>query len=100
MDTNREPSESRHTAKASPDQRELLRVTLSRIGDAVITTDKELSVTFLNPVAETFRWKRCSKLSTKKLGGRWRMPRPVPCAKGSSSIPETTHYSSPKTARS
>ena len=53
MNTNREPSESRQTAKASQDQRELLRVTLSSIGDAVITTDKELSVTFLNPVAET-----------------------------------------------
>ena len=53
MDTNREPSQSRQTAKASQEQRELLRVTLSSIGDAVITTDKELSVTFLNPVAET-----------------------------------------------
>src|SRR5687767_12297004 len=53
MNTNREPSESRQTAKASQAQRELLRVTLSSIGDAVITTDKELSVTFLNPVAET-----------------------------------------------
>jgi len=53
MDTNREPSESRHTAKASPDQRELLRVTLSSIADAVITSDKDLSVTSLTPVAET-----------------------------------------------
>ena len=53
MDTNREPSQSRQTAEASQEQRELLRVTLSSIGDAVITTDKELSVTFLNPVAET-----------------------------------------------
>jgi PAS domain S-box-containing protein len=31
----------------------LLRVTLSSIGDAVITTDKEIRITFLNPVAET-----------------------------------------------
>ncbi len=53
MDTDREKSESRQTAKASQEQRELLRVTLSSIGDAVITTDKEIRVTFLNPVAET-----------------------------------------------
>jgi len=53
MDTDREQSESRQTAKASQEQRELLRVTLSSIGDAVITTDKEIRITFLNPVAET-----------------------------------------------
>ena len=52
MDTDRE--QSRQTAKASQDQRELLRVTLSSIGDAVITTDKEIRITFLNPVAETW----------------------------------------------
>lgn len=33
------------------DQRQWLLVTLSSIGDAVITTDAELRVTFLNPVA-------------------------------------------------
>ncbi|HEU4796805.1 MAG TPA: PAS domain S-box protein, partial [Pyrinomonadaceae bacterium] len=53
MNTNREPSQSRQIAKASQEQRELLGVTLSSIGDAVITTDNELSITFLNPVAET-----------------------------------------------
>lgn len=35
------------------DQAEWLRVTLSSIGDAVITTDSEGQVTFLNPVAES-----------------------------------------------
>ena len=35
------------------EQRDWLRVTLSSIGDAVITTDEEGSVTFLNPVAES-----------------------------------------------
>ena len=35
------------------EQREWLRVTLSSIGDAVVTTDTEGSVTFLNPVAES-----------------------------------------------
>jgi PAS domain S-box-containing protein len=34
-------------------ERELLRVTLASIGDAVITTDLEGRVTFLNPVAES-----------------------------------------------
>src|SRR5688572_20479942 len=52
MNTDRETSESRQTAKASQEQRELLRLTLSSIGDAVITTDTEGRVTFLNPVAE------------------------------------------------
>ncbi len=35
------------------DQRDWLRVTLSCIGDAVITTDADGRVTFLNPVAES-----------------------------------------------
>lgn len=39
-----------HTELA--DQHELLRVTLQSIGDAVITTDRDGCVTWLNPVAE------------------------------------------------
>jgi PAS domain S-box-containing protein len=39
-------------------QREYFRVTLSSIGDAVITTDADAKVTFLNPVAEEMTgWK-------------------------------------------
>ena len=38
--------------EALHEQRDWLRVTLSSIGDAVITTDTHGSVTFLNPVAQ------------------------------------------------
>ena len=40
-------------AEALHEQREWLRVTLSSIGDAVITTDLNGGVTFLNPVAQS-----------------------------------------------
>jgi PAS domain S-box-containing protein len=40
------------------EQREFFRVTLASIGDAVITTDIEAKITFLNPVAEAMTgWK-------------------------------------------
>jgi CheY-like chemotaxis protein len=39
MDTNRKASESEQEAEALQEQREWLRVTLSSLGDAVVTTD-------------------------------------------------------------
>lgn len=44
-------TEDRHE-KALHEQREWLRVTLTSIGDAVITTDTDGRVTFMNPVAQ------------------------------------------------
>lgn len=50
------------------DQREWLRVTLSSIGDAVITTDTSGAVTFLNPVAESLTgWSQANAIG-KPLG--------------------------------
>jgi PAS domain S-box-containing protein len=43
---------ARRAEKAAREQHELLRVTLNSIGDAVIATDAEGRVTFLNPVAQ------------------------------------------------
>jgi len=39
--------------EALHEQKEWLRVTLSSIGDAVITTDREARITFMNPTAQT-----------------------------------------------
>ena len=45
-------------AETLAQQRELLRVTLASIGDAVITTDLDARVTYLNAIAETLTgWK-------------------------------------------
>ncbi len=45
-------------ARLIQDERERLQVTLSSIGDAVISTDAQSRVTFLNPVAESLTgWK-------------------------------------------
>jgi PAS domain S-box-containing protein len=44
---------ARHAQAKADDQRELLRVTLRSIGDAVIATDEQARVTYLNPVAAT-----------------------------------------------
>jgi PAS domain S-box-containing protein len=51
MSPSDQTSEPKQQAEALHEQREWLRVTLSSIGDAVITTDTKGSITYLNPVA-------------------------------------------------
>jgi PAS domain S-box-containing protein len=53
MNIDSESPEAEQMAEALHEQREWLRVTLSSIGDAVITTDTQGCVTFLNPVAQS-----------------------------------------------
>ena len=84
------------------EQREWLRVTLASIGDAVIATDTQGRVTFLNGVAEELtgldaggrrrdnRWRRCSPSSTSRPGSRSRTRSRRCCGKGSSSAWRTT----------
>jgi PAS domain S-box-containing protein len=50
----RDVTDRKRAERAVTAQRELLRVTLSSIGDAVVTTDARGHVTFMNPVAERF----------------------------------------------
>ena len=58
MPPDNETFELKQTDRALHEQREWLRVTLSSIGDAVITTDTKGFVTYLNPVAESLTgWK-------------------------------------------
>ena len=52
QDLNREIARRRRSESELREQREWLRVTLESIGDAVIATDMEGRVTFLNSVAE------------------------------------------------
>jgi len=48
---NREIAERIRAQRAENQQRELLQVTLSSIGDAVIATDTAARITFMNPIA-------------------------------------------------
>jgi PAS domain-containing protein len=52
------------------EQREFFRVTFSSIGDAVITTDTEVRITFLNPVAEAMTGS-AQQLSEMREPVRW-----------------------------
>ncbi|MCI0642165.1 MAG: PAS domain S-box protein [Gemmataceae bacterium] len=55
------------------EQKEWLRVTLSSIGDAVITTDAQSRVTFLNPAAQTLTGWTQQEADGKPLGEVFRI---------------------------
>jgi PAS domain S-box-containing protein len=59
--------EARRAQREERRQREQLRVTLASIGDAVIVTDKEGRVTFLNPVAETLTGRKSDEAAGQRL---------------------------------
>jgi PAS domain S-box-containing protein len=70
------------------EQREFFRVTLSSIGDAVISTDTESRITFLNPVAEAMTgWKSDEAIGQPLenvfhiINEQTRKPAPNPVAK-------------------
>ena len=93
-------------------QSEWLRITLASIGDAVISTDAEGRVTFMNGVAEALTgWTQAEAVgppsagrlpasSTNRPAGRSRTPPSAPCGRGRSWGWRTTPSSSPGTARS
>lgn len=49
------------------DEKERLRVTLEAIGDAVITTDRDGTIEYMNPVAETLTGWSADEIAGKKL---------------------------------
>jgi PAS domain S-box-containing protein len=53
METKKNSSKHEPASESLYEQRQWLQVTLSSIGDAVITTDRAGNVTFLNPVAQS-----------------------------------------------
>jgi PAS domain S-box-containing protein len=68
----RDVSEQRHIEDAAAQQREWFERTLERVGDAVIATDVESRILFMNPVAERLtgwsasasRGRRCAQVFT------------------------------------
>ncbi|WP_341503908.1 EAL domain-containing protein [Gallaecimonas sp. GXIMD4217] len=50
--TNWDITDQKHLTEALHEEKERLHITLYSIGDAVICTDKDLKITFMNPVAE------------------------------------------------
>lgn len=50
--TNWDITEQRHLTEALFEEKERLHITLRSIGDAVICTDADMRVTFMNPIAE------------------------------------------------
>ncbi len=80
-------AERRRLAAELVKQHELLKVTLDSIGDAVVTTDADETVTWLNPVAERMTGWRTEEASGRPLGqvfhivnARTRLPAEIPAA--------------------
>jgi PAS domain-containing protein len=84
------------TGLALLEQGEWLRVTLSSIGDAVVTVDANGAVTFLNAAAQSFTgWSQAEAegiplgavfaSSMRRPASRSRALPPVPCGRGQSS---------------
>jgi len=70
---NREIEERKRTERELARQRELLEVTLSSIGDAVIATDTEKRITFMNPIAEKLTGVANAEAKGKLLDGVFRI---------------------------
>jgi PAS domain S-box-containing protein len=69
LETQIELALYRHeTDRRLREQREMLRVTLSSIGDAVITTDTAGRITFCNPAAETLTGWRSQEAQGRPVG--------------------------------
>jgi len=64
------PDHSPKNVEALHGQRHWLLVTLSSIGDAVLTTDAELRVTFMNPVAVAIRGDKGPAVPGRAAPGR------------------------------
>ena len=60
-------------ARLIQEQRERLHVTLASIGDAVISTDADGRITFLNPVAETLVGWKTEEAATRTLSDVFRI---------------------------
>jgi PAS domain S-box-containing protein len=85
---NAEIAVRKQAERALADQRERFRVTLASIGDAVITTDREVRVTFLNGVAEQLTGWSLREAMGRPLAEVFpiinedtRQPAPDPCQK-------------------
>lgn len=83
---NREIAERKRAERAVVEQSQLLEVTLSSIGDAVIVTDTHARITFINPVAEKLTgWKNADTLNKPIdevfhiINERTRQPVETPC---------------------
>src|SRR5690349_7585180 len=69
MNADQRTGPSRASFNALHEQRDWLRVTLSSIGDAVLTTDAEERVTFLNPIAESLTGWTADEAVDQSLSG-------------------------------